>query len=542
MQRIHVFILQLVLLLSTGDALAQAFSPADIVNHTVSLNRAVHFSDPDGSDVLVPAGGYWVAAQEDTLMMLSLDSGEMYTLSATAGEHDSEIFSDLAVSTAGTEEQPDAHVISYLFVDGSALVAEGSYSGIQARGLLDPAKRKAAADALAKARRQAAAAKKQALAQAAAVADAARERAQDAAAALLARAQPFLDLSCADKFAAIESVTAQLAKRMQVENDAAVAKTQAQRPLLDAIIEAMVERAIQSDRPLIDSVVALARELQDPRRRAEMADQIADGVCGVDPEATAQKIERTAISLYQDARASMPGAISTRGVRDFMDDNFTLSFDLSLGAGTPAMAGVRSTAGAAGIGIAIGKRGNPPCDNPNLARACVRAYWYRHIGGSTPDAGVTVPLSVGVWRVNPSGLQGRYTNVGGSISFEKLAAIYAGGSGAATAATGGAAAPTEGLTIAGLTGIGLDVALDRNAATFIECALANSDDYMSVCRQWPRPIGLIVNIGLSYSTGSVSLHRVSGSTWTWWWENGHMTDIQGPTRLWKDAVDYVMSR
>ena len=174
----------LALLVLSVPALAQVLSPGDVVNNTVTISTAVHFGDAEGQDVLVPAGAYWVIPGAGTIELINLEDGENYVVRAIVETHSENLDASIALSTPGTEEQPDTHSIAYLLDDGSQLTAEGSYSGILARGLLGDAKAKAAAARKA-AQQRAAAAKRRAQAAAAE----ARRRAELAAAEARRRIQ-----------------------------------------------------------------------------------------------------------------------------------------------------------------------------------------------------------------------------------------------------------------------------------------------------------------------------------------------------------------
>ena len=140
----------------------QAPTDIDVLAQIVSLSKPVHFSDIKGKDLVVPPGAYRITPGTESLELFRLEDGETYNIQATTGEHAEDLAESVALSTPGTDEQPDIHSVSYMYVDGSQLVAEGSYSGIQTRGgLADAAKRKAAA-ARAAAQRAAAAAKRRA--------------------------------------------------------------------------------------------------------------------------------------------------------------------------------------------------------------------------------------------------------------------------------------------------------------------------------------------------------------------------------------------
>lgn len=197
MRKCPKIFLLLAIFATTFSASGEELSPADavlqeVVLSTVTISTPVYFRDSEGQNVLVPASTYWVTPGEDTLELFGLENGEVFKVRASKGEHSEDLAEPVALSTPGTEEQPDVHSVAYLNTDGTQLVAEGSYSGIQARGVLgDAAKQRAAAaraaaqQAAAEAKRRAQAAAAEARRRAEQVADAARRKAQAEVAEML---------------------------------------------------------------------------------------------------------------------------------------------------------------------------------------------------------------------------------------------------------------------------------------------------------------------------------------------------------------------
>ncbi len=132
------------LMFASSLGMSQESAPEDAVLRTIAISAPVHFSNSQGEDVLVPSGAYWVTPGEKSLELFSLESGESFALLAIREDHDEDLSDPLALSTGGTEEEPDAHVVAFMFVDATQLVAEGSYSGLYSRGKLALAGRKAA--------------------------------------------------------------------------------------------------------------------------------------------------------------------------------------------------------------------------------------------------------------------------------------------------------------------------------------------------------------------------------------------------------------
>ena len=137
---------------------AQANQESDPLLRVIELTSQVHFDDASGAPVVVPAGDYWVNAAGNTLTLAALDGASNFALKATAGTHDNELDAVTALVYDAGEELPDTVFIALMSPDGQQVVAQGSLSGVQQRGVLSDAKKKAAAAAAA-----AAAARKRAL-------------------------------------------------------------------------------------------------------------------------------------------------------------------------------------------------------------------------------------------------------------------------------------------------------------------------------------------------------------------------------------------
>ena len=141
---------------------AQASVPDETT--TITLDQAVHFIGTDGSDVLANPGDYSVEAAQEWLRLIpGTERQDALLIEAQPGTHEVKVEIPIVISTPGTEpDESDVHVVQFLNPDGTSLVATGTYSGIQSRGLRDRAKQAAArARAKAEAARRAAAAKAQ---------------------------------------------------------------------------------------------------------------------------------------------------------------------------------------------------------------------------------------------------------------------------------------------------------------------------------------------------------------------------------------------
>jgi hypothetical protein len=162
---------------------AQASVPDETT--TITLDQAVHFLGTDGSDVVADPGEYSVEAAQEWLRLIpGTERRDALLIEAQKGTHEVKVEIPIVLSTPGSEpDELDIHVVQLLNPDGTSMVATGTYSGIQPRGLFDAAKQAAArARAIAEAARRAAAAKAQQAAQAALQAKQAAEQAAKAAA------------------------------------------------------------------------------------------------------------------------------------------------------------------------------------------------------------------------------------------------------------------------------------------------------------------------------------------------------------------------
>jgi len=129
---------------------AQASVPDETT--TITLDQTVHFIGTDGSDVIANPGDYSVEAAQEWLRLIpGTERRDALLIEAQPGTHEVKVEIPIVISTPGTEPgELDVHVVQFLNPDGTSLVATGTYSGIQTRGLGDAA-RQAAARARAKA-------------------------------------------------------------------------------------------------------------------------------------------------------------------------------------------------------------------------------------------------------------------------------------------------------------------------------------------------------------------------------------------------------
>ena len=115
----------------TGAALSDPPDPSH-----VTIEKAVHFSASDGSDVVASAGTYRVEQATDaTLRLIPLEGKDPFVILAQATTHGESIEAPLALSIP---HQQDEHHVVLLRPDGSALDAAGTYSGVSTRAARPP--------------------------------------------------------------------------------------------------------------------------------------------------------------------------------------------------------------------------------------------------------------------------------------------------------------------------------------------------------------------------------------------------------------------
>lgn len=102
----------------------------------IQLDKAVHFSAPDGSDAVAPPGTYRVDQTEETkLKLVPAGEGEQkpaIIVQAMATQYEESLAGSLALSIPYKE---DEHHVILLLPEGKALDAVGSYSGLRSRAM-----------------------------------------------------------------------------------------------------------------------------------------------------------------------------------------------------------------------------------------------------------------------------------------------------------------------------------------------------------------------------------------------------------------------
>ena len=115
-------------LLSAGTGWGAAESPI------TRLDKAGHFTAPDGSDVLVGAGTYRVEQSAETHLRLIAEPPQpAIEIRATPTAHEETVTAPLAVVIAEEGQEDEIHLV-LLLPDGLGLDATGTFSGTRSRG------------------------------------------------------------------------------------------------------------------------------------------------------------------------------------------------------------------------------------------------------------------------------------------------------------------------------------------------------------------------------------------------------------------------
>ena len=109
-------------------------TPATFADTTITLDQPVHFTTAEGSDVVLDAGDYEVAAADEWLRVTPSEGQavDALLLEAQIAKHEEALKAPLGVSAQG--ESPDTHHLAILLPNGKRLEAIGSYSGLRSRG------------------------------------------------------------------------------------------------------------------------------------------------------------------------------------------------------------------------------------------------------------------------------------------------------------------------------------------------------------------------------------------------------------------------
>jgi len=212
-------ILAVLIFAVSASAVAQSQENDDPLLRVVELSKQTYFNSAEDEPLVLPAGNYWVEAVDGSIKMISLDGASEYLLAANSDSQDDPVNEAAALSFSGGAELADTHFVMLMFPDGELLSAQGSYSGVQARGALSKARKRAAAAAAAAARARKIAAQRarQQAARSLAQAEALRQQARAAAGQVVETVReaipdaPFKDLLDAASELAVRELLACLA-------------------------------------------------------------------------------------------------------------------------------------------------------------------------------------------------------------------------------------------------------------------------------------------------------------------------------------------
>lgn len=328
--------------LQAGLPFAHASVPDETT--TITLDKAVHFLGTDGSDVVANPGEYSVETAQEWLRLIpGTQRRDALLIESQKGTHEVGVEVPIVISTPGTEPDAlDVHVVQYLNPDGTSLVATGTYSGIQSRGLFDAAKKAAAqARARAEAARRAAAAKAAAAAaKAKQVAEAARmaalkakQEAERIAKEAAAQATQLAKIAaCKATVAALKAGKAVATFMQQVIPTAKQRKTSADNSFKhdanfrDQLLSQITNK-LQAHQQKVPELKRIAIAMNNPQNRAKL-----DAIFGTDQFCT-DSIGEMQRKLIQAGLAPNFALIQSRGVDD---PHFYIGYQITLGGGVAA--------------------------------------------------------------------------------------------------------------------------------------------------------------------------------------------------------------
>jgi hypothetical protein len=112
---------------------ADAFPSDNFSTETITLDKPVHFSAPDGSDIVTVPGDYQVAAESSALRLLELAGKRSFRIHAIVTDLDVDANEPVALAIRFGEDE--YHII--LLMPGRKVhEAVGSSSGILTRGMV----------------------------------------------------------------------------------------------------------------------------------------------------------------------------------------------------------------------------------------------------------------------------------------------------------------------------------------------------------------------------------------------------------------------
>ncbi len=101
---------------------------------TITVDRAVHVTTAEGSDLVLDVGDYTLKPAEEWIRIIPNNGKavDAHLLEAHVGNHEESLANPLALSVTGVEA--DSHHIVLLLPNGKSFESTGSYSGIRSRG------------------------------------------------------------------------------------------------------------------------------------------------------------------------------------------------------------------------------------------------------------------------------------------------------------------------------------------------------------------------------------------------------------------------
>jgi hypothetical protein len=112
---------------------ADAFPSDNFSSETITLDKPVHFSAPDGSDIVTVPGDYQVAAESSALRLLELAGKRSFRIHAIVTDLDVDTNEPVVLAIRFGEDE--YHII-LLMTGRKVHEAVGSSSGILARGTM----------------------------------------------------------------------------------------------------------------------------------------------------------------------------------------------------------------------------------------------------------------------------------------------------------------------------------------------------------------------------------------------------------------------
>ena len=340
-----------VCILLTSSLLAKASVPDETT--TITLDQAVHFIGTDGSDVVADPGEYSVEAAQEWLRLIpGKERRDALLIEAQKGTHEVKVEIPIVISTPGSEPgELDVHVVQLLNPDGTSMMATGTYSGIQSRGIFDAAKQAAArARAAAEAARRAAAIKaKQAAESARIAALKAKQAAEQAARAAAAKAKEaaaqaaqFAKITaCKTTVGALKAGKAVAGFMQQALPTAKQRRDSAQNqfkndPNYRNQLLSQITNRLQAYQDKVPELKQIALAMNNPQNRGKL-----DAIFGTDNFCT-DSIAEMDRKLIQAGLAPQFAVVRGRGADD---SHFYLGYQITLGGGV----GVGAQIGIAGV-------------------------------------------------------------------------------------------------------------------------------------------------------------------------------------------------